>query len=88
MAGRPNTLKSSDLDPSSSRVNGDYYYSNDGKKIQIESFVYGQGYGQYVILDYYLNMSGDTLIQVYKASRDIFVKEIIPPTWEKYPATW
>jgi hypothetical protein len=68
-----------------------YYYSKDGKKLQIEIF---RSIGSSGIFDtnnnYYLNATGDTLTQwerdgAYKA---VYVKEKIPRVFEDYTVNW
>ncbi|HPE41370.1 MAG TPA: hypothetical protein PLI77_09825 [Bacteroidales bacterium] len=86
--GLVNSLKRSDLNPNKPENNKSYYFSSDGEKIEIETFVYGYGYGDYVILDYYLNEPGDTLKMIYKNSVDVYIKEVLPTEWEKYNIDW
>ena len=94
---RPNifyNLQESDLNPNNDNYSKDYYYSKDGKKIKIESFVYGEGNGMYVSFDYFLNEKGDTLTNIYepnipaRTSVSIYVKEEISKKWKKYPVDW
>lgn len=87
-------LGESDLNPN--YMNKGYYYYN-GKKIATEHFVYGQGYGMYITLDYYLSNSGDSLIH-YEGFRyvnhfdirgkSIYIREKLPADWKKYPIDW
>jgi len=77
-----------DLNPNSSYYSKNYYYSKDGKNIDIETFVYGLGYGRYLKFKYFLNETGDTLTQTYNNTVSIYVKEILPPDWKQYPADW
>ena len=77
-----------DLNPNTSNISKEYYYSKDGNSIDIESFVYGLGYGRYLKFKYFLNETGDTLTQTYNNTVSIYVKEILPPDWKQYPADW
>jgi len=87
-------LQENDLNPNNENYSKDYYYSKDGKKIKIESFVYGEGYGMYISFDYFLNEKGDTLTNIYepnipaRTSVSIYVKQEIPKEWKKYPVDW
>lgn len=83
-----NKLKPEDLNTNNGRNGKDYYYSEDGKTIQTESFVYGEGFGMYVKFNFFLNEDGDTLNEIDETTKYVYVKEIIPPTWEKYPVNW
>ncbi len=76
-----------------------YYYSKDGEKIQIETFIQTYGWptsGMYDIENYYLNATGDTLTfwipqSRWKSDSDykaIYVKEKMPQILEDYPVTW
>ena len=82
------SITRADLNPNNPYSSKDYYYSKDGKNIQVENFIYGEGYGMYVIFDYFLNETGDTLKMVYKNSVDIYVKEEIPSDWKEYMIDW
>lgn len=86
----PNTrkLEEIDLNPNNKYYGKGYYYSKDGKTVRIENFVYGQGYGIYLIFDYTLNTNGDTLIKIYENSKTIYVKEEIPFEWKNYSIDW
>lgn len=86
--GIPNTLKESDLNPNNQFYSKNYYYSSNGTNIQIESFVYGDGQGHYVISDYTLDNSGDTLIMQDKYVKIIYKKETIPLSWNRYKIVW
>lgn len=65
-------FKSMKSDNFSPEMNHKNYYFFDGKKIQIESFVYGEGYGRYLIFDYFLDENGETLTKKYKLSESIY----------------
>jgi hypothetical protein len=71
-----------------------YYYSKDGEKIQIETFIYTNDTwpvaGMYKIDNYYLNATGDTLTMQNPKSDFImiYVKEKIPRVLEDYPVNW
>lgn len=65
------SIKSDNFTPEKNHK--DYYFF-DGNKIQIESFVYGEGYGRYLIFDYFLDENGQILIQKYKLSESIYRK--------------
>lgn len=86
--GFENNLKEKDLNPNNSYCDKKYYYSNDGKIIKIESFVYGEGYGRYLIFDYYLNKDGDTLTMNYKSTKEVYVKKNINKNWSRYKVDW
>jgi len=81
-------LKETDLNPNNSFCEKKYYYSPDGKTIKIESFVYGEGYGKYVILDYILSTSGDSIFLYDKYLSLTYKKEKIPAQWQKYSIDW
>lgn len=84
----PNLLKEQNLNPNNPHSNKNYYYSIDGKNIQIESFVYGDGRGHYVVLNYTLNDSGGVLTMQDQYTKMIYKKETIPVRWNKYKANW
>ncbi len=65
-------LKSIGSDNFSPERNHKKYYFFDGKKIQIESFVYGEGYGRYLIFDHFLDKNGQTLTKKYESSVSIY----------------
>lgn len=71
-----------------------YYYSKDGEKIQIETFMYTNDTwptsGMYQIDNYYLNATGDTLTMQNPKSDFImiYVKERTPRVLEDYPVNW
>jgi hypothetical protein len=82
-------LKEKDLNPENSYSKKNYYYYYpDDKIIKIESFVYGEGYGRFVILDYSLTANGDSLLLKTKNSRLIYTKTNIPGKWRKYKVNW
>lgn len=82
--GNPNSIKNSDLDPKTAEKG--YYYSPDGINIQIESFVYGEGKGYYVIQNYILNEN--ELIMQYEDFKRIYERVVIPSDWKKFNADW
>jgi|BioPla2DNA2_1021312.scaffolds.fasta_scaffold19166_5 hypothetical protein len=84
--GNSNSINQNDLNPEKA-IKG-YYYSPNGKDIQIESFVYGDGQGHYVISHYTLDNSGDTLIMQGKYLKIIYKKETIPTNWNRYKIDW
>ncbi len=86
--GAYRTLKESDLDPNNEHCSKDYYYSADGKNIQIERFVYGEGKGYYTISNYILNESKDTLTLEHEYLKTIYKKEAIPLNWKRYKVDW
>lgn len=71
-----------------------YYYSKDGEKIQIETFISTNDTwpvsGIYKIDNYHLNTTGDTLTMQNPKSDYIiiYVKEKIPRVLEDYPVNW
>lgn len=86
--GMPNSLKETDLNPNNQHSSKNYYYSPNGKDIQMESFVYGDGQGHYFISHYTLDNSGDTLIMQDKYLKIIYKKETIPTNWNRYKIDW
>jgi hypothetical protein len=86
--GNVNKLKETDLNPNNSNCNKKYYFSKDGKMINVESFGWGDGCGIYLTMNYFLDNSGDTLTMIYNDSKDIYVKEKLPSDWEKYKVDW
>lgn len=85
---QPNQLQNNDLNPENSYCTKQYYFSKGGNKIEIETFLYGLGYGRYVYFDFFLNPAGDTLTMIYKNEADIYIKEVIPADWEKFEVNW
>jgi len=85
--GSPYLINNLDMKPNSS-YSKNYYYSEDGNSIDIETFVYGLGYGRYLKFKYILKETGDTITQVYNNTVSIYVKEILPPEWKQYPTDW
>ncbi len=83
-----NQLTETDLNPNNPYCSKDYYYSADGETIQFESFVYGEGYGKFVILNYTPASKGDSLILQQKKLQLIYKKEPLPNGWQTYPANW
>ena len=84
--GNSNSINQNDLNPE--KANKGYYYSPNSKDIQIESFVYGDGQGHYVISNYTLDNSGDTLIMQDKYVKIMYKKETIPLSWNRYKIDW
>jgi hypothetical protein len=84
--GNFNTIKESDLNPETAKKS--YFSSTDGESLQIESFVYGDGQGYYVISNYTISSSGDTLALVDKYSTEVYKRERIPLSWNKYKVNW
>lgn len=81
-------LKNADLNPNSSHSSRCYYFSKDGVQIAIESFVPAEGDGKYIISNYTLNSSGDTLELEAKYTKEIYVKEKLPTHWIQYQVNW
>jgi len=81
--GNPNQIKETDLNPNNTISSKNYYYPYNSKNIQIETFAYGDGHGHYVISDYILDNTGNTLISE-GYFRSIYKKETIPLEWNKY----
>lgn len=81
-------FKSMESDNFTPEKNHKQYYFFDGKKIQIESFVYGEGYGIYLIFDYFLYENGQTLIEKYKLSKSIYRKYSKPNHINFPKVTW
>ncbi|MGB0869164.1 MAG: hypothetical protein ACPGSD_06180 [Flavobacteriales bacterium] len=78
-----------DLNPNNKYYSKDYYYSPNGQGVEIESFVYGDGYGQYIKLEYSIIENGEYLIQIYKKSKDVYKRVVIPKEWSHYyPIDW
>jgi len=86
--GDERLLEEGDLNPNNPYYSKEYYYSNDGKVIKIEDFVYGEGFGSYIIFDYYISSSGDTLTNFYKDTKEVYIREAIPKNWQKYSPDW
>lgn len=86
--GSDNILKESDLNPNSDFYKKGYYHSIDGEIIKVESFVKGESYGVYLTFDYFLGRYGDTLTSIYKESKTVYVREMIPLNWKSYLADW
>lgn len=83
-----NSLRIEDLNPNNNRASKNYYYSSDGKNIQVENFVWGDGQGHYVISNYTLIDSGNTLKRIDNDYRIIYKRVEIPSTWNKYNVDW
>ena len=81
-------LQEKDMNPRNYFNNLVYYYSKDGKKIQIEKFYQAQDYGSYHKYDCFINKTGDSLIHLYKDSKIIYVLDSIPAEWNTYKADW
>lgn len=81
-------INDDDLNPNNANYSKSYYFSEDGKKIQIEEFAYAEGQGMYIILDYYLNTRGDTLTMIYKKSKTVYVREILGENIKTYSVDW
>lgn len=86
--GMPNELKENDLSPNNQHYSKNYYYSSNGKNVQIESFVYGDGQGYYVTTNYIFSESKDTLIMQEKGIKIVYKKESIPLNWNEYKVDW
>ncbi|WP_196890509.1 hypothetical protein [Aureivirga marina] len=86
--GKPNKLKKSDLNPNNQHHSKSYYYSSNGKNVQIESFIYGDGQGYYVTTNYIFSESKDTLIMQEKYIKIVYKKESIPLNWSGYKKDW
>lgn len=68
----------------------DYYYSKDGKIIEIESYIYGDGIFSYYKFNYELTESGDTLIyrgKDYNAIR-VYVRSPLPNGFKEPLDSW
>ena len=82
-------LKQEDLNPNKGSNHKSYYYSAEGKNVQTEKFIHAQGTGIYVISDYSISDSGDTLIKSDRWSTTVYKKEAIPMEWHsKYKVDW
>jgi len=88
--GALNSLKLSHMNPNNSYCNKNYYYSVNGRDLEIETFVYGGGQGHYVISDYNINSTGDTLITTGdRFFHKKYKKQAIPVEWHnKYKVDW
>ncbi len=84
----PYQIMENDLNPNNSYCSKEYFYSKDGQTFYIESYFNNQGYGHYMISKYKINKTGDTIIKIGKNSKDIYVREILPKHWKKYPVDW
>ena len=83
-----NKLTETDFNPNNSYCSKDYYFSDDGKTIQVESFVYGEGYGKYITLNYTLTPGRDSLILKQKHTQLIYTQTPIPDHWAIYRVDW
>lgn len=79
-------LKEHDLNPNYA-LKG-YYVYNIRHEIHTETFGYGQGYGQYLNVKYFLSNTGDTLISDDGYTKRLYIKEKLPDNWKKYPIDW
>jgi hypothetical protein len=87
--GNQNQLREKDLNPNNTNYSKNYYCSDStGRNIEIESFVYGDGYGRYIRINYTLNTTGDTLFFVSPYTKIIYVKEYIPSNWKRNIVNW
>ena len=86
--GKVNQLKESDLNPNNQYYSKSYYCSEKGQGIKIETFIYGQGFGRYVILDYHLSENGEKLIYQDEHTMEIYQKMKIPSDWKNYSVDW
>lgn len=86
--GNPNKLKESDLNPNTIHYSKNYYYSSDGMNIQVESFFWNQGQGNYLIRNYVLDETRDILIDEDKYTKKIYKREPLPSDWNRYPVDW
>lgn len=82
-----NNLKESDLDPNYGSK-GYFVFDKKNNIIKYEVFTNGNG-GQYVIIKYMLNKTGDTLTSLHRNKKyQVYVKEKIPSNWKKYESNW
>jgi hypothetical protein len=89
--GFDNRLRETDLFPEHHAARKGYYHSKDGKNVVVETFSEQCGteafiFGNYCWDRYSVSSSGDTLVRT--SSKRVYVKEIIPETWKKYPVDW
>ena len=81
-------LQKSDLNPDLVWYSNNYFFCKNGKKIQIESFNRGDGWGTYWRSDYVLNDLGDTLFYIKINDFRVYVLDSISPDWNTYKADW
>ena len=86
--GNENSLKEQDMNPNSAHYGKDYYYGNTPNSLLIESFVYAEGDGRYLTFEYFINKDGDTIKMMDGKDLDIYVKELLPKDWKRYPVDW
>lgn len=85
--GSPNSLTSTDLNPNNPNYSKAYYRA-DEHTIEIENFVYGEGYGKYIISDFRLSNTGDTLRRKSGRLTEVYVRQLLPEEWESYNVDW
>ena len=82
-------LKYRDLNPKNSNFTKGYYYSKGGNSLRVEEFVYGESLGDYIRWKYVISSEGDTIKRISKNKvRSIYVRELLPKDWKKYPVDW
>ncbi len=78
-----------DLYPKNSNFTKGYYYSKGDMDICIERFTYGESLGDYIRWKYVVSSEGDTIKRISKNKvRSIYVRELLPKDWKKYPVDW
>lgn len=86
--GNPNLLTKEHLNPNNAYYGKDYYYSFDGTNLEIESFVYGTGYGNYITRYFLLSENGDTLTLQDSRSKEVYIVYEIPKSWNGFIVDW
>lgn len=81
------TLKEEDLNPNKHNIDKEYYFSKDGRNIDIEWFFPNADYKPYHISTYKLSPDGDTLTLI-NGWGSVYVREKIPENWRKYRVDW
>jgi len=85
--GSINSLTVKDLNPNSPNYSKAYYRA-DGHNIEVEDFVYGEGYGRYIISDFTLSSTGDTLRRKSDRLTEVYVRHSLPEEWKSYNVDW
>lgn len=86
--GKENYLKQEDLNTENSYFQKCYYYSTSQENIEIESFVYAEGYGKYIVLEYILNEDGKQLTMIHNKTKIIYTRQFVDTAWRTFKVNW
>lgn len=90
--GNPIILSKSDIYANNPHVSKQYYFSSDGRVVEIESFVKAEGQGKYIVKKAeFLNTSSQLKISYYdsdKTSFDLYSIVKIPSHWNDQDLDW